>query len=66
VLIELSDTDLNRGYSSSQTETIAAPSFPNPKSKIQNLKWYDFAASHRRINGGLVEKVGSKQTRKGF
>ena len=26
--------DSNRGCSSSQTETIAAPSFPNPKSKM--------------------------------
>jgi DNA invertase Pin-like site-specific DNA recombinase len=41
------DTDLAGGHGSSQAETLAEPSFPNPKSKIQNPKWYELAAPNR-------------------
>jgi hypothetical protein len=57
----VSDTDLNRGRGSSQTETIAVRSFPNPKSPIQNPKWYEKRLS---FNGaGFAEVFGMEQSR---
>jgi hypothetical protein len=46
-------TDLNRGCGSSQTGTLAVPSFPNPKSKIQNSIIYTYSFTQLGEDMGL-------------